>query len=219
MPGLTRVATAGRWGVDAASRIGASGWNPNHSARWTERLPVPRQPFGKRQRLVPPGLDPDRHRPRPHRGTRDPQLHSLHPETPDSSVLGRCPSPQPNPPAMPVPTRVTTSLTVGDGDAKIQPEPSNVQPRASASTAWASLFHDWGSFSGPLQWSIVFGSYSAATPAHINADGTTTPEFQRVPTWLVRGVGEKTPYGPCGQTVLAPFNATTGAGMGLETIC
>ena len=140
------------------------------------------------------------------------------PKAPDSSVLGRCPSPQPDPPAMPMPTRVTTSLAVGDANAQIRAEPSNVQPRVSASTAWASLFHDRSSFAGPIRWSIVFGSYSAAAPAHINADGTATPEFQGVPTWLVRGVGYKTPYGSCGPTVIAPFDATSGSGMGLEMI-
>jgi hypothetical protein len=142
------------------------------------------------------------------------------PTAPDSAVLGRCPAPQPSPPLMPVPARVTTSLTLGDGSAHIQPEPSNIRPRVSASAVWTSLFQIFGAggFAGPLRWSIAFGSYSAQTPAHINADGTTTPEYQDTPTWLIQGEGIKTAYGPCGITVLAPYNANTGSAMGVETI-
>jgi hypothetical protein len=142
------------------------------------------------------------------------------PATRDTAVLGRCPAPEPSPPTMPAPTRLTAPLTLDDHNAQMRPEPSNVRPRVSATSAWASLFHNFGAagFPGPLQWSIVFGKYSAQTPASINPDGSTTPRYRGVPTWLIRGEGVKTPYGPCGITVLAPYNADTGHGMGVETI-
>lgn len=142
------------------------------------------------------------------------------PATADTAVLGRCPAPQPSPPPMPVPIRLTAPLTLDDGTAHMQPEPSNVRPRVSAASVWASFFHDWGggrSF-GPLQWSIVFGSYSAPTPATINSDGSSTPYYRGGPTWLIRGEGTPTPYGACGITVLAPYDADTGHGMTVETI-
>ncbi len=142
------------------------------------------------------------------------------PTAPDTAVLGRCPAPPPRLPLMPVTARVTSPLAVGNGDAHIQPEPPNVHPRVSASAVWANFLHDFGggSFVGPLRWSIVFGAYSADTPAHLNADGTTTPEFHDTPTWLIQGEGIKTAYGPCGITVIAPYNGDSGKGMGLETI-
>jgi hypothetical protein len=145
---------------------------------------------------------------------------AFNPAATDTAVLGRCPSPDPSPPIMPVPTRLTAPLAPDDGNAHMQPEPSTVRPRVSAASVWASLFHDFGAggYSGPLQWSMVFGSYSAQTPATINPDGSMTPNYRHVPTWLIRGEGIKTPYGPCGITVLAPYNADTGHGMGVETI-
>jgi hypothetical protein len=141
------------------------------------------------------------------------------PTLPDTAVLGRCPTAEPSPPTMPAPTRLTAPLAPDDGNAQMQPEPPTVQPRVSAASVWAGLFHHFGAsaFPGPLQWSIVFGSYSAHTPATINPDGSTTPDFQRVPTWLIRGAGIMTPFGSCGKTVLAPYNADTGRGMGVET--
>lgn len=145
---------------------------------------------------------------------------ALSPTTPDTAVLGRCPAPQPSPPTMPEPTRLSAPLALDDSSAQMQPEPLNVRPRVSAASVWASLFDNFGSggFAGPLHWSIVFGRYSAQTPATINPDGSTTPNYQRVPTWLIRGEGVETPYGPCGMTVLAPYNANTGGEMGVETI-
>jgi hypothetical protein len=136
------------------------------------------------------------------------------PAVPDTAVLGRCPPAQPSPPTMPAPTRVTAPLTVDDGNAHMQSEPANVRPRVSAATVWGAFFRDAG-FPGPLQWSIVFGSYSADTPARINENGSMTPLARRVPTWLIRGAGINTPYGPCGIRVIAPYNADTGRGMGL----
>lgn len=145
---------------------------------------------------------------------------TFQPAIPDTPVLGRCPTVEPGPPAMPGPTRLTAPLTLGDSNAHLQPEPSNISARVSAATVWASAVHDLGAgrSAGPLQWSITFGSYSAQTPATLNADGSTTPDFQGVPTWLIRGEGIQTPYGPCGTTVLAPYNADTGQSMGMETI-
>jgi hypothetical protein len=139
------------------------------------------------------------------------------PSAPDTDVLGRCPAPGPNPPTMPVPTTLTAPLAL-DGNVQMQPEPTNIRPRVSAASVWASLFDNGPRFSGPLQWSIVFGSYSAQTPATINPDGSTTPKYSGVPTWLIRGEGVTTPYGPCGITVLAPYNAESGQSMGMETI-
>jgi hypothetical protein len=135
-------------------------------------------------------------------------------------VLGRCPPPDPNPPTMPVPSRLTAPLVLDSGNVHMQPEPPDVRPKANATAAWTSLFHNWGTggFAGPLQWSIVFGSYSAETPAQINPDGSTTSWYRGVPTWLIHGEGAPTAYGPCGMTVIAPYNAATGGSMGLETI-
>lgn len=142
------------------------------------------------------------------------------PTAANSAVLGRCPPPDPTPPTMPAPTRLTAPLGLGDGNSRLQPEPPNIQPKASAAVAWTNLFHDFwaGGFQGALQWSIVFGSYAAPTPAQINPDGSITPLYQDVPTWLIRGVGVQTGYGACGMTVLAPYNADTGAAMGVTTI-
>lgn len=142
------------------------------------------------------------------------------PAAANSPVLGRCPPPDPTPPTMPAPTRLTAPLGLGDGNGRLQPEPSNTQPQAAATAAWNSLFHDFGAggFPGALRWSIVFGSYSAPTPAHINPDGSITAFSQDVATWLIRGVGVQTGYGACGMTVLAPYHADTGAAMGVTTI-
>jgi hypothetical protein len=141
------------------------------------------------------------------------------PATPDTAVLGRCPAPQPSPPPMPIPTRLAAPLALDDGTAHMQPEPSNIQPRVSAASVWASFFHDGGAGGfGPLHWTIVFGNYSAPTPATINADGSMTPYYRGVPTWLIRGKGTPTPYGACGITVLAPYDADTGHGIVVETI-
>jgi hypothetical protein len=70
------------------------------------------------------------------------------------------------------------------------------------------LFHAWGtlSFAQPLHWTIDFGSYSAA------------PNFRDMPTWLIRGTPDQTDYGPCGPTILAPYDADTGRTMGLTLI-
>ncbi len=138
----------------------------------------------------------------------------------DSPVLGRCPAPDPTPPAMPTPSRLTAPMVIQGDDAQMLPEPLDVRPKVSAASVWASLFHNFGAggFAGALDWSIYFGSYSAQTPATINPDGSTTHQYHGVPTWLIQGDGVKTAYGPCGMTVVAPYNATTGQAMGVETI-
>lgn len=138
------------------------------------------------------------------------------PAAPNSVMLGRCPAPDPSPPTMPAPTRLRAPLTLDDHNATMRPEPATVRPRVSAAAAWADLFSKFGAqmFAGPLQWSITFGSYSAQTPATIHPDGSETPDYRSVPTWLIHGRGINTPYGPCGITVYAPYNAATGHGMG-----
>lgn len=137
----------------------------------------------------------------------------------NSSVLGRCPTPGPSPPPLPAPTRVTAPLVLEDGNGQLAPEPSNIQPKVSAATVWNSFAHDVGtSMSGTLQWSVVFGRYSAQTPAHINPDNSATPFYTDVPTWLIQGKGIQTDYGRCGVTVLAPYNADTGQSMGVTTL-
>jgi hypothetical protein len=89
----------------------------------------------------------------------------------------------------------------------------------SAASVWNSFVHGFGAgWSGALRWSIVFGIYSAHTPAKINPDGSTAPEYRSVPTWLIRGQGVPTDYGPCGITVLAPYNADTGHSMDVTTL-
>ncbi len=140
------------------------------------------------------------------------------PAVPNSAMLGRCPAPDPSPPDMPPPTRLAAPLTLGDHNATLRPEPATVRPRVSAATVWASLFSDFGELGGPLQWSITFASYSAEYPATIHHDGSVTPKYRGVPTWLIYGHGAKTSYGPCGITVYAPYNSTTGRGMGVSTI-
>jgi len=137
----------------------------------------------------------------------------------DSPTLGRCPSPDPTPPTTPAPGRLTAPLVLEDSNGQMQPEAVNVQPQVSAASVWTSFVHGFGAGRfGALRWSIVFGSYSAQTPAKINPDGSTTPEYRGVPTWLIRGHGVPTDYGPCGITVLAPYNADTGHSMNVTTI-
>lgn len=143
---------------------------------------------------------------------------AFNPASTDTAVLGRCPAPNPSPPDMPVPTRLAAPLTLGDHNATLRPEPATVRPRVSAAAVWADLFHNFGELGGPLQWSITFASYSAETPATIHHDGSITPNYRGVPTWLIYGHGAKTSYGPCGITVYAPYNAATGRGMGVSTI-
>jgi hypothetical protein len=135
---------------------------------------------------------------------------------PDTAVLGGCPAPQPNPVPLPTATRLTAPLAVDDGNATMQPEPSTVVPRVDAASVWADFITGFGAGRGPLQWSIVFGRYSAKTPATINPDGSSTPDFRGVPAWLIRGQGVKTQYGSCGITIIAPYNADTGRSMGVE---
>jgi hypothetical protein len=139
------------------------------------------------------------------------------PTASDSPVLGRCPAQDPHP-AMPVPRRLTAPLVLDDEDGSMQPESPSVRPRVSAASAWHGFFENFGAQDGALRWSIVCGSYSAQTPATINPDGSATPDYQGVPTWLIRGQGVPTAYGPCGMTVLAPVDADTGRGMGMTTI-
>lgn len=84
------------------------------------------------------------------------------PATRDTAVLGRCPASDPSPPHLPATTRVTAPLTLGDHNATMRPEPAAIRPGVSAATVWADLFHNYGAgLTGPLQWSITFGSYSA----------------------------------------------------------
>ncbi|HET9733075.1 MAG TPA: hypothetical protein VFP54_10410 [Acidimicrobiales bacterium] len=144
---------------------------------------------------------------------------TFRPGATDSSVLGRCAPPDPNPPTMPTPSRLTAPMALEGGGGQMLPEPPDVQPKVSAASVWTNLFHDFGNggFSGPLNWNIYFGSYSAQTPATINPDGSTTPQYQGVPTWLIQGQGVETTYGPCGITVLAPYSADTGHPMGVVT--
>lgn len=144
----------------------------------------------------------------------------FHSKVPDTALLGKCPAPDPTPPTMPAPARLNTPLTLDDHNATMRPEPATVRPAVSAAAAWSRLFHDFGGggFAGPLQWSITFGSYSAQTPATIHRNGSETAQYRGVPTWLVRGQGANTAYGPCGITVYAPVNAATGHLMGVETI-
>lgn len=141
-------------------------------------------------------------------------------EVPNSALLGECPAPDPSPPTMPAPARLSAPLTLGDDNATMRPEPATTRPGVSAATAWAKLFHDFGGggFVGALQWTITFGSYSARTPATIHRNGSETPHYRGVPTWLIRGQGVNTAYGPCGITVYAPVNAASGHLMGVETI-
>lgn len=119
---------------------------------------------------------------------------------------------------MPTPTRLAAPLSLQDSGATMQPEPPEVQPKVSAASVWFSLFHAFGSggFAGPLEWSISFGSYSAPTPATKNPDGSTTPQYQGVPTWLIEAKALNTAFGSCGITANAPFNANTGQSMGVE---
>ena len=144
---------------------------------------------------------------------------TFRPGTTDSPVLGRCPPPDPSPPTMPTPRRLTAPMALEGDGGQMEPEPPDVQPKVSGASVWANLFHDFGTggFGGPLNWTIYFGSYSAQNPATINPDGSTTPQYQGVPTWLIQGEGVKTIYGACGITVLAPYNADTGQPMGVET--
>lgn len=138
----------------------------------------------------------------------------------DTPVLGRCPPPDPTPPTMPTPSRLTAPLVLEGSNGRMQPEPPDVRPELSARSVWANLFHGFGKggFPGALRWSIYFGSYSAQTPATINPDGSRTPDYRGVPTWLIRGEGIRTDYGPCGMTVLAPYNADNGHSMVVATI-
>jgi hypothetical protein len=142
------------------------------------------------------------------------------PNSTESAVLGRCPPPDPAPPTMPAPSRLTVPVVLEGGNGQMRPESPDVQPEVSAASVWSSLFHNSGagSFAGPLKWTISFGSYSAQTPATMNSNGSATPLYQGVPTWLIQGEGVPTAYGSCGITVLAPYNAITGDTMGVETI-
>ncbi len=141
------------------------------------------------------------------------------PTTADSPVLGRCPAQGPTPLAMPAPSHLAAPLVLEDSNGRMQPEPPNVQPKVSAARVWKSFVYGFGAHHfGALQWSIVFGSYSAQTPAKINPDGSTTSEYRGVPTWLIRGQGIPTDDGPCGITVLAPYNAETGHSMTVTTL-
>jgi len=142
------------------------------------------------------------------------------PNTADSPLEGRCPPTDPTPPTMPTPSRLTVPIVLPGDNGQMRPEPPNVQPTVSAASVWATLFQQVGAggFAGPLQWNVYFGSYSAQNPANINPDGSSTPQYQGVPTWLIQGEAVNTAYGPCGITVLAPFNAATGDPMGIETI-
>lgn len=152
-------------------------------------------------------------------GTRILDSITYRPDATDTPVLGRCPPPDPTPPPMPAPDRVTAALALPGHDAQLLPEPPGVRPTVGPASVWANLFHDFrGGFAGPLRWGIHFGSYSASTPATMNPDGSTTPQYQGVPTWLIEGTGVGTAFGPCGITVVAPYNAVTGQPMGLETI-
>jgi hypothetical protein len=139
-------------------------------------------------------------------------------DTATSAVLGRCPAVE-NSPAMPTPVRLAAPLTLADDSGVMEPEPAYSEPRVSAATVWNSFVRGSGTnLGGALRWSIIFGSYSAQTPAQINPDGSTTPEYHDVPTWLIQAKAAQTAYGPCGITVFAPYNADTGQSMGQTTL-
>lgn len=142
---------------------------------------------------------------------------SYRPGTSDTEVLGLCPAPDPWPPPMPTPVRLTAPLVVYDADGDMRPEPVDIQPKISAAKVWSGFVASNGRFSGPMQWRIYFGSYSSQSPATINPDNSATPWYQNVPTWLIQGERLKTPYGSCSMSVVAPYNADNGRAMGLAT--
>lgn len=146
---------------------------------------------------------------------------SYHAGAAGTAVLGRCPRPDPTPPAMPAmpaASRASDPVVLEGDNGTLRPEPAKVRPRATARSVWTSLFRGFGGFSGAHRWSITFGSYSAATPGTINPDGSTTPDYHDTPTWLIRGEPVMTSYGACGSIVIAPYNANTGRSTSVTTI-
>lgn len=135
------------------------------------------------------------------------------PAAPNTTITATCPTPRTASEAAPTPIRITQALTLPGASATLRPEPASVQPRVDALTIWKDFLHEGKP--DPLEWHIYFGSYSAATPGTINPNGSPTPLYQGVPTWLVEGVGATTAYGHCGGAVIAPYNANTGQSMGV----
>jgi hypothetical protein len=125
-------------------------------------------------------------------------------------VPGSCPTCRPLPKQTPIPIRISQRFVLPGDNGTLKPEPETVRPKASASKVWEQFRETVESC--PIEWHIYFGSYSAARPATTNPDGSVTPWYQNVPTWLILAQGS--PHSACGGTTFEPYNAETGQGMG-----
>lgn len=140
------------------------------------------------------------------------------PGTANTPVLGRCPQPSAarsqwvSPtsvdrrlPVMPNPTRLAIDLVSLDGTGSILPAPTAVRPHVAASTVWMRFFADFGTsaFPGPLTWSIKFGIDPSQGGARV---------------WVIGARAVETAYGPCGMTMQAEYNASTGLYLTLTEV-
>ncbi len=133
------------------------------------------------------------------------------PHTPNTSVLGQCPAPNPIPLAMPHPTRLGAPRSIPGDEGHLFPEPSSVDPKVSAAAVWRSYVgQSGGGPRGPITWSITFGRYTAHTTTEVTRNGSTRLVYRNVPTWLIEGIPAHTTLGDCAGTFVAMYNASTG---------
>lgn len=124
---------------------------------------------------------------------------------PNTPVLGACARPTGHAGPMPTPIRVSVPVTLPYGSGTIQPVPPGITPTVAAFHVWHNVQQKYRPpyFPDNLIWRIYFG----VRPGALNT-----------PIWLVLGQGSPTKYGPCGITILASYNASTGTSLGLETV-
>lgn len=136
------------------------------------------------------------------------------PSRPDSPVEGACPTGTRSM-AMPAPQTASTSIPLEAGNSVLSPPAPGQHPEAPAAEIWqAYLRLNQPSAPGATA-QLLYGLYSAKTPATMNPDGTVTPQYQQVPVWVVYVTPARTPLGDCGPTIIAPFNAANGQSLDL----
>lgn len=119
--------------------------------------------------------------------------------SPDSPTLGRCPTPPASAPTMPNASRLTTSEPRLDGLGLLTPAGPTAQPIVTARTAWRTMISqlEATTFGKALHWKIQFALGDANT------------------VWVIDGQPPTTAWGPCGVTIQAIYDASTGAINGI----
>jgi hypothetical protein len=127
----------------------------------------------------------------------------FHAGTPDTPVLGVCPTAVEK--IMPAPQRLTSRLLLEQGDFTLDPPNPGDTPTMTAARAWNEV--------GPKipgeTYRLILSRLSARFPANV-VKGKDIPVYQHLLTWTVYSVPALTSEGPCSNYTLTSFDARTG---------